>query len=1219
MATVTTPRLARDLVEAQQRVRHPLERIRGTIRTYVGLEGAALLLTLLGLWFWVTFFLDFFPFRLFDLDWVQETLTPRPLRAVVLGLFFLSAVVLLRLELLVRLYGKETGDILTTGFALSKKRQALPVWLRIPVLGLTVPFLGWLGGLLGGLILGDADKGAWVGLVLMPLVAFLITGAHELFLVVSPLSRWLRASVAAAGSAAGTVVGLLLGAVLSESLTTGEMISSVGVLLCAGLGAIAGDVLALVSIGIVHGLIHRKGYLVALTVPCVLAYLMGWLLAALAAAVSGWLAAAIILLLMVGPVVAVVVARLVRDFSAPTLALVLERRFPRVLGDRLITAVELADPKKAARYGYSQVMIEQTIHDAAERVGTVPVSDVFDWKRLYRYWGGAVAATLGLYLATVALFFIPWVAQTASGESAGFAAFHQTAGLVLERDLLLQNTIWPRRAFLEVLDWPLNDKREKFVGRDETALNIRVRAYKWVFASSSSAEGWRPLTWHDLEKDRRLLGEAAPAVDFRENTPDGEKDWGQPRDANVGWTLDEIEMRLNRPETHRTLDGDTHDALRAVLSKLERRAADPSMKRTLRMLTLPGQVTIRYRGERDSGKLQMDRQGDNEYTGQFPELKDKVYFTARGEDYETPRHWITVVPPPSLVSIVLDEERPAYMLYRADRQSPAVLRGMRQLLTGRGVSTGGDASRVEMPSGSNVVLNCESDKELREVTIAEPRAGAEPVKATVEPLDGRHFRVRFDDVRTPQDFYFRMVDTQGVKSERHVLIKPTEDMPPEVAIGVKVLRKKSGEYLVTPKALLPVEMKVKDDRGLHQVLYALTVTKLDREEQGSARGLLALAAAQFLPGGPGQEVAAAARIARQSRETGTAAVKSGIQRFPAPAFEIGRGEYTAPDVIQHELKTARSPKADITRQFDAENLEDKGLSSRESVEKKWFFDMSEAKNAADRGLLADNPDAEQTRYRVHLWVEAVDTDVETGKETIKDKGGDFNANRGRSTGTLAFLVVSENELLMEIAVEEDDLGGKIEDELTTLKEWQEQLNDLKRVVSGPKDDAPQFRAMGQRAELLAQQLEKSETTMGELTTSYQRILREMVVNQVDPAQITRVKKDIVGSLNTALSGRNEEGAAEDGNFPKTKAATAELRNAFADGNTQRVGAAADDTRVQLTALVNRLSAVRERIRTSLKDVPFYVEKLKAMERETARQKLVLKEIRDYIVKKGLGD
>src|SRR5438128_2211713 len=48
-----------------------------------------------------------------------------------------------------------------------------------------------------------------------------------------------------------------------------------------------------------------------------------------------------------------VLLRLFREFRDNALALVLERRFPKDLGDRLITAVELADPRLAQRYGYS--------------------------------------------------------------------------------------------------------------------------------------------------------------------------------------------------------------------------------------------------------------------------------------------------------------------------------------------------------------------------------------------------------------------------------------------------------------------------------------------------------------------------------------------------------------------------------------------------------------------------------------------------------------------------------------------------------------------------------------------------------------------------------------------------------------------------------------------------------------------------------------------------
>src|SRR5581483_12023553 len=70
--------------------------------------------------------------------------------------------------------------------------------------------------------------------------------------------------------------------------------------------------------------------------------------------------------------------RLFREFRDPALALVLERRFPHVLGDRLITAVELADPKKAAEIGYSPAMVQETIHEAAQRVEQLKIKEVFD-------------------------------------------------------------------------------------------------------------------------------------------------------------------------------------------------------------------------------------------------------------------------------------------------------------------------------------------------------------------------------------------------------------------------------------------------------------------------------------------------------------------------------------------------------------------------------------------------------------------------------------------------------------------------------------------------------------------------------------------------------------------------------------------------------------------------------------------------------------------------
>src|SRR5271167_3056989 len=73
MATLTPPPArSHSLHEAHRRVRSPLARLRGYIRTYVGLEGALLLVLLLALWFWIGLTLDFGFFKLFGIDWVQE-------------------------------------------------------------------------------------------------------------------------------------------------------------------------------------------------------------------------------------------------------------------------------------------------------------------------------------------------------------------------------------------------------------------------------------------------------------------------------------------------------------------------------------------------------------------------------------------------------------------------------------------------------------------------------------------------------------------------------------------------------------------------------------------------------------------------------------------------------------------------------------------------------------------------------------------------------------------------------------------------------------------------------------------------------------------------------------------------------------------------------------------------------------------------------------------
>src|SRR5262249_28873586 len=100
----------------------------------------------------------------------------------------------------------------------------------------------------------------------------------------------------------------------------------------------------------------------------------------------------IAVLAVVGAFAGLIIARrFMYEFSDASLALVLERRFPRLLGDRLITAGLLCHPQISPPYRYSAA------RDAAGAVGKLALRQVFDWKRLRRRVVAALVLTVGVY------------------------------------------------------------------------------------------------------------------------------------------------------------------------------------------------------------------------------------------------------------------------------------------------------------------------------------------------------------------------------------------------------------------------------------------------------------------------------------------------------------------------------------------------------------------------------------------------------------------------------------------------------------------------------------------------------------------------------------------------------------------------------------------------------------------------------------------------------
>jgi hypothetical protein len=876
MATVTTPAQSWNRDETQQRVRHPLQRLRSTIRTYVSAEGLAILALYVGLWFWIGLLLDYGFFRATGVDWVQEL--PWEFRAVVLG---------------------------------------------------------------------------------------------------------------------GLVAGLLAMVALKMLL------------------------------------------------------------------------------------------RLWREFRDPALALVLERRFPNDLGDRLITAVELADPRLAQRYGFSQEMIDQTIRDAAERVDRLPVGEVFDWRRLRRYALRVAVYTFGLYV----LVGIGYCAFGKGSVSDFTARFNNVAGIWFERNILLRNTIWPRQAQLELVDFP--ESGDLRVGRDAPPPALRVRALKWVFADRTAPEGWRAMRWSDITPD--LGGE--------EYAPDlAPAEW-------QNWTVDQIEIHLDKPET---LDAYANimPALRGVLAHLEAQSESPRSARRFRRLEIPDVVTVYYKGETTRNEQTLKKQADNEYSGVLSDLRESVRFTANAKDYYTPYQKITLVPPPSLIELLHDEERPAYLYHRRPVDGKVEdLRGKKQIFQDVPVSLSGTLSSLDVPSGSNVVLKGKTDKPLQEKDgiRMRPRPGSAPITVPVQQTGVQSFEVRFDNVTAPLHFIFELTDTDNVVGLRPVQIKPMEDTPPEVDVMVEIIRKTNQGYMVTPIAHIPFSGKVRDDHGLSEVEYVYTVTPLEGQSPAAIGSIVS--ALQFAPRGLGADLLAPPYLSWVGSMTKSAAEetkrppeKTSVATF---ARRVKEKEKAVEDVTVAELmkRLRKRPLAVPAkdRALTSEEFLDNAILRDHSFDpEEEFFDVEKLR------LTSEDPRMIQPRFRMRLWVSATDNNIETGPGTSQSKE------------KFLILIVPENELLTEIAKEEETLHLKLEESVGRLKDARGKLEqDIIQELPGLQPN--EFSPKAQRAEQILETRDKALDVSREVYLDYSRILKELKANRVRPQIIDKVENNICAQLDGTIN------------------------------------------------------------------------------------------------------
>lgn len=582
-----------------------------------------------------------------------------------------------------------------------------------------------------------------------------------------------------------------------------------------------------------------------------------------------------------------IVRRLTTEFSYPALALVLERRFPRMLGDRLITAVELADVDQAASYGYSPEMIRKTIDEARERVGTVPVNEVFNWRRLRLM----ALLIVGLIAGVVVIAYASYAIATGSASPvrAGWKLVH-VSSILAERDLLLMNTPWPRRTLIELVDVPEKGLR---VAKDGAEPHVRIRSYRWVVADRDRPDGWRPLLWTDVTED--LVGVPVPKVPFQNmNLPDEttsrvafagvaglaamatttnfpDENRSLPGEAG-NWTVDNVWERARdtasvRDKLSLVMGGENYLALQKVFERLEALADDPSYGRRLRRLDPPAKVEFTYSGQRTSGDGTLSPEAHGEYGGDIGRMKEDVEFVIRAEDYRTPPRPITLVPAPMLTKLSRVEYQPAYLHYAPplgpDRRplGYSALRGLRQQMPESSLSLTGDRSVFVVPAGTEVVITGVTELPISKA-FARPKVGrvpgAKPGSAELVPLpvlDSNTFAIEFrGDARITSGVEFDLVfeNEDKVSTTRQVLIQVTEDVAPEVRIAPESIRKVGRFYHVTPRAKIPFnpESYIKDDAGLSKVEYTVAYWQEDTELGKALRTSIALRGF-IAPGGPG--------------------------------------------------------------------------------------------------------------------------------------------------------------------------------------------------------------------------------------------------------------------------------------------------------------------------------------------------------------------------------
>ena len=927
------------------------------------------------------------------------------------------------------------------------------------------------------------------------------------------------------------------------------------------------------------------------------------------------LALVVALTLFAAILVTRIARRVTKEFSYPALALVLERKFPAVLGDRLITAVEMADVEAMGRFGYSKEMIHATIAEARERVARVPVRDVFNWKRLWMLGLFAV----GLLVGTLVVGFGSYAIAAGSADPYRFGwKFAHVTGIFAERNVALLDTPWPRRAHIDLVGFPADG--ELAIGRDAPPPRVTARAYRWVIADRTAPEGWRPLVWADLTES--FVGRPVPAlpaavlahtVDDAERTVDSVERLAY--EADEAPTPETVKFRAALREQMSAQSPQAYEQLQGVFKALAEKADQPSMGRTLRRLEVPTEVTYKFTGRRTTGTGTLTPQQNNEFTGEIGGLKEDVAFVVRGADFVSAARRIRLIPPPSLKRLGREQAEPAYLHHAPPLdEGYSALEGKLQKVAAKDLSLTGERTVFVVPAGTELTLVAEaytsddgtlSDTDRIVSAYAIPVAGrfpgtvyddkGKPTQAHVPlPLaaDGAGFSIAFketiklprkpasgsdfagaafgnvfDAVHKYTDFQltenveFKVVFTNkyNVSTTRSFLIQVKQDQAPVVEVAVDVIRKQGNVYLVTPKARIPFnpDSFVKDDHGLSKVEYTFSYYAEDSEVVRGMRTRLALRSLLDLPL-PGATAGAL------------------LPRLHAENFKLH-------DRVDDRLNSSvfvsafanenRKLHRSTRQEFEAQLLQPKGEETSTDADQRVvkkielkdaerdYFDLKELHDNKLLAIAAKDTDV-QPIYRMDLNVQATDNNVD----------GDGGPKVTRNAEPIRLRIISEGDLLIEIGREEEQLAIRLDEALVKLAGAKRKYEYV-RNSNGYKDESPeQVDSVKVRSQDAYGDVEKARDVVQSVAREYRRLARECEINRLNDKALERYRF-VTAQIEDVLSENPQFPQEGPTSFPKTQVLLTLVQNALNNSRWAPL-AAVSDAENSLFALERRVQVIR---------------------------------------------